>query len=111
MMLIHQRALNEMGLQNTDINGPVQYGTQIAQATINLKGQRSSTANSYLDPNPFPQNLHIITRAFVTKVLFDKTTTTGVEFIKYGKMYDVKASKEVILSAGNHNYLDIFNDL
>ena len=104
MMIIHQRALNELGLQNTDINGPVQQGTTIAQATIDTLGVRSSTANAYLDPNPFPKNLHIITRAFVTKLLFKGNTAIGVEFFKYGRTYEAMARKEVILSAGKHNH-------
>ena len=101
-MKIHQRALNELGFQNTDINGPVQQGTMIGQATIDSRGVRSSTANSYLDPNPFPQNLHIVTKAFVTKVLFDKKTAIGVQFVKYGHTYDVRARKEIILCAGTN---------
>ena len=99
-MRIHQKALNEIGVNNTDINGPVQQGTTIAQATISLRGVRTSTANAYLDPNPFPKNLHIMTMAHVTRVLFDKNIANGVEFVKNGNSHEVRAHKEVILCAG-----------
>ena len=100
-MVIHQRALNKLGIANTDINGPFQTGTMIAQATIDRRGVRSSTANAYLDPNPFPHNLHIITKAMVTKVLFNgRKTAVGVQFVKEKQLYKVMASKEVIVSAG-----------
>jgi len=100
IMLLHQKALNEMGIRTTDINGPQQVGTAIAQAFIDAKCVRSSTANAYLDPNPFPNNLHIITRAFVTKLLFNGNTATGVEFVRYGKRFTVNTRREVIVSAG-----------
>ena len=99
-MVINQQALNELGFQNTDINGPVQVGTDIAQSVISLRGVRSSTANAYLDPNPFHKNLHILTHAFVTRVLFDKNRAIGVEFVKNGKTFNVKTKREVIVSAG-----------
>ena len=100
MMLIHQRALYEIGFQKTDINGPVQTGTAIAQAFIDGKGVRSSTANAYLDPNPYPNNLHILTQAFVTRILFNGNTAIGVEFVENGKHFTVNVKREVITSAG-----------
>ena len=109
MLLINQQALNELGFQNTDINGPVQEGTTITQETISRKAVRSSTANSYLDPNPFPKDLHILTHAFVTRVLFDKNRAIGVEFIKNGKTFNVKAKREVIVSAGKLSFYLIMN--
>jgi len=100
MALIHQDALNRFGIKNTDINGPVQLGTMFAQATISKEGVRQSTANSYLDPNPYPHNLHIISRAFVTRILFNGNTAVGVEYVKSGHSCVAKASKEVIVSTG-----------
>jgi choline dehydrogenase len=55
--------MNELGYNTTDINGPVQTGTAVLQAFIDSRGRRSSIANCYLDPNPFPQNLDILTGA------------------------------------------------
>ena len=100
-MLIHQKVFNEeAGLPNTDINGPQQVGTQLAQAFIDTNGIRSSAGNAYIDPNPFPHNLHILTGALVTKVLFDGKTAVGVLFERKGVQLMVMAAKEVILCAG-----------
>ena len=101
LMLIHQKVLNEeAGLPNTDINGPQQVGTMLAQAFIDTNGIRSSAGNAYIDPNPFPHNLHILTGALVTKVLFDGKTAVGVLFERKGVQLMVMAAKEVILCAG-----------
>ena len=103
IMILNQKAINvEAGIPNTDINGPNQVGTQIAQAFQDLNGVRSSAANSYIDPNPFPHNLHILPGALVTKVIFEGKTAVGVLFERKGKTYQVMAAKEVILSAGKY---------
>jgi choline dehydrogenase len=51
LLLVHQQALNSIGIRSMDINGANQLGTTIAQATAR-DGRRSSTANAYIDPNP-----------------------------------------------------------
>ena len=100
-MILHQKVLvNEEGFVPTDINGPNQVGTTLAQAFIDLDGIRASSSNAYIDPNPFPHNLHILTSALVTKILFKEKTAIGVKFERKGKDYVVMADKEVIVSAG-----------
>ena len=100
-MLIHQEILNkEAGIQTTDINGPVQVGTTLAQACIDSRGVRSSASNAYIDPNPFPHNLHILSGALVTKVLIEHKRAVGVLFERKGHGFRVMAKKEVILSGG-----------
>lgn len=89
-----------MGIRDTDINGPIQYGTAYSQATISKQGVRQSVANCYLDPNPSPNNLHILTKAFVTRILFTDYTASGVEYVKDGQTLTAKARREVIVSAG-----------
>ena len=91
------------GIPTIDLNGPNQAGAAITQ--VNTKdGFRSSTANAYIDPNPNPKNLFISVYSHVTKVLFSekesKLTAIGVNFVKNGHEYMVRADKEVILSAG-----------
>lgn len=63
-------------------------------------GNRSYSATGYLRPNLQRKNLHVLTEAYATKILFDEHGATGVEFSHSGKLHTVKASKEVVLSAG-----------
>ncbi|XP_035442956.2 ecdysone oxidase-like [Spodoptera frugiperda] len=66
------------------------------------KGGRQSTAMTYLNPAKHRENLHLLKKAHVTKINFDQNKNAeGVEVIlEDGKTIHVKASKEVILSAG-----------
>ncbi|XP_017484970.1 PREDICTED: glucose dehydrogenase [FAD, quinone]-like [Rhagoletis zephyria] len=69
-------------------------------------GIRSGTGNAYIDPNPYPNNLHIMGNSLVTRILFSNAmgggnpTATGVEFRRNGVTNTVRASREVIVSAG-----------
>ena len=51
------------------------------------------------------KNLHVALKSYVTKVLIDANSKTayGVRFKRKGKIWDVRARKEVILSAGALN--------
>ncbi|CAG2113327.1 unnamed protein product, partial [Medioppia subpectinata] len=106
IMRYHQKALHELGHKNTNINGPQQVGTCLMQTFQRMDGMRSSTANSYLDPNPHHRNLHILTRALATKILLSAVrglSADAVEFYRDGKSHVVKAKREVIVSAGAIN--------
>ena len=92
-----KRVYNLLGFGDTDINGAVQTGTMVGQSFITTRGLRSSTSNGYIDPNPYPKNLNILTKAMVTKILFDGLTAVGVEFAKNEKTFRVYAQKEVII--------------
>ncbi|XP_073948324.1 glucose dehydrogenase [FAD, quinone]-like isoform X2 [Choristoneura fumiferana] len=95
----------ELGYPPTsDLNGETSTGFTIAQ-TLNDNGSRFSTARAYLRPASKRQNLHVLLNAHVAKVRIDPTNkkVTGVEYIQNGQMKFVKASKEVILSAGTMN--------
>lgn len=63
-------------------------------------GRRSYAATGYLRPNLGRPNLKVLVEALVTKVDLDGNTATGVEFTHGEKRYNIKASKEVILSGG-----------
>lgn len=67
---------------------------------------------AYLDPNRHPNNLHILTNSYVTKILFDKRngniTATGVQFVRKNVTYTVNAAKEVIISGGKCEYSERF---
>lgn len=67
------------------------------------RGARFSTADAYLKPARKRANLSVITGAHVTRVLFDGTRATGVEYLKDGTTHVITAGKEVILSGGAIN--------
>ena len=100
IFILMDRLFNQLGYPSVDINGPQQYGTAISQSFISGYGLRSTAANAYLDPNPYPKNLQILVNSFVTRVLFNETTAVGVEFLRDNKLFGVKANREVILCAG-----------
>ncbi|CAG2106767.1 unnamed protein product, partial [Medioppia subpectinata] len=98
-----KNSLNELGFDDTDINGPNQLGVMSPQSFINVVGFRSGTGNVFVDPNPHPNNLHIVCKALVTKILFNGLTAIGVEFIVNDISYTVYANKEIIVSGGPIN--------
>ena len=87
---------------NKDYNGETQEGVSYVQRTT--KGRfRVSAARAFLNPVKNRKNLKIITNAFVTKVIVDNKTATGIEYFKggrSGKKITLIANKEVILSSG-----------
>ena len=66
---------------------------------------RCSTAKAFLRSARNRKNLDIITEAQVLKVLVDKVAKRayGVKYLRNGKVFKVKAGREVILSAGALN--------
>ena len=89
----------EMGYKNGDYNGEFQTGFMLPQGTIR-RGSRCSASKAFLRPIRRRKNLHIAMHAHVTKLLIDHKTKAvyGVRFRRNGKMWTVKARKEVILS-------------
>lgn len=94
----------EMGYENTDLNGEKGTGFMIAQGTIR-QGSRCSSAKAFLRPARLRPNLHIAMHAHVTRLMIDPKTKRafGVEFIRDRKIHYIRASKEVIVSAGSVN--------
>ncbi|CAG2112306.1 unnamed protein product [Medioppia subpectinata] len=92
-----------IGYPSGDPNGPRQSRFAIPQTTIR-DGQRLSAAKAYLEPLAGRKNLHVLTKSYVTRVLFDgDKRAVGVEFDRMFKRYTVKARREVIVSAGAIN--------
>jgi choline dehydrogenase len=84
-----------------DYNGARQEdGASIYKHNITREGKRASTAVSYLKPILDRKNLTIQTFAQVMKIILQGTRAAGVEYVREGKTHQVKADKEVILSAG-----------
>ncbi|MDH4119929.1 MAG: choline dehydrogenase [Acidimicrobiia bacterium] len=87
--------------RTTDVNGYQQEGFARFDRNIH-RGRRLSAARAYLHPVMDRPNLEVVTRAMVTRVLFDGTTATGVEYAVRGVTHRAKA-KEVVLSGGAFN--------
>lgn len=101
-------ALNELFIQacldnglprNDDYNGESQDGCFMYQRTIK-NGERCSAAKAYLTPNLSRPNLTVITHALTEKVLIENDRAVGVRYKVKGQVHEIKASKEVVLSAG-----------
>jgi choline dehydrogenase len=95
-------AAKDSGLQaNPDFNGAEQDGVGYHQVT-QRNGLRCSTAVAYLHPAKQRPNLTVITAGLATRILFDKKRAIGVEVIRGGAIEQIKADREVILSAGGY---------
>ncbi|KAJ6551444.1 hypothetical protein B0H19DRAFT_1264088 [Mycena capillaripes] len=101
---------------NLDMNSgsPLGVGECWLQSTIG-DGMRSTSATSYLGPKFIQRrNLHVLLHARVSKLVNahkagGHLAFRDVEFAQGGSQFTVKASNEIILSAGTHtlNALDI----
>ena len=88
------------GLESTeDFNGPQQDGVGWYQLT-QREGMRCSTAVAYLHPAMERPNLVVETDAHVNKVLLDGGRAVGVEVDQRNELVEIRAGREVILSAG-----------
>lgn len=89
---------------NDDFNGPDQEGVGLYQVTQFFDGprcgERCSAAAAYIHPRLHWPNLHVITGAHVTRILFEGRCAVGVEYRSKGAIHSVKTRGEVILSAG-----------
>lgn len=97
------KACVEAGLPvNNDFNGKTQEG--VGRYHITTKnGQRMSASRAYLWPIRSRQNLFVETNAHVTRILFEGSRASGIEYTKKGRTFFAKAGKELILSAGAIN--------
>ncbi|MBL8377421.1 MAG: GMC family oxidoreductase N-terminal domain-containing protein [Burkholderiales bacterium] len=84
---------------NPDFNAATDYGVGAYQLTIR-DGWRTSAARCFLRPARARPNLRLAMRAQVSRVLFEGTTATGVEWIADGQRQQARAEREVILAAG-----------
>ncbi|KAI8442279.1 hypothetical protein MSG28_005839 [Choristoneura fumiferana] len=94
----------ETGGKIVDYNGEKQIGYSIIQFTMK-NGTRMSTSRAFLHPIKYRKNFQVAKNAMVTRILINPSTKQayGVEFRKGNKKYVVKATREVILSAGAIN--------
>ena len=87
--------------RNDDFNGATQEGAGYFQANTR-NGKRISTAVGYLRPAQKRANLQVEVEALATRVLFEGTRATGVEYRQHGQTLTVQA-REVILAGGAFN--------
>lgn len=89
----------ELGYKYVDMNGEEQLGVGYAQSTT-YEGLRWSAAKGFLRPVRGRTNLHVTTKAHVTRLLFESKHVVGVEFMRDNTRQRARSTKEVILSAG-----------
>lgn len=101
--VLHERyiaAAKEQGYAILDdFNGAEQEGLGVYQVT-HINGERCSAARAYLYPHLDRPNLTILTHALTHKILIEDQKAVGVECSIKGKIQQIKATQEVLLSAG-----------
>jgi choline dehydrogenase-like flavoprotein len=85
-----------------DYNGARQHGFGWAQWTIR-HGRRDSTARAYLHPVLGRRNLTVYTGALAHRIVLEGGRAVGVDFCRNRAEQTVRATREVILSAGSIN--------
>jgi choline dehydrogenase len=86
----------------SDFNGSNAEGVGFYQ--INTRGGwRASTANAFLHPARKRPNLELRTKAQATRIVFEGARAVGIEYRRGGKLHQVRARREVILSGGAIN--------
>ncbi|WP_246737472.1 GMC family oxidoreductase N-terminal domain-containing protein [Nordella sp. HKS 07] len=85
-----------------DINGYQQEGFGLFDRNTD-NGVRASTSWAYLRPVRDRKTLRVVTEAVVDRVLMEQGGAVGVAYIQGGVRHEVRAAREVILSAGAFN--------
>ena len=89
-----------------DYNGFRQEGFGRMDMTVR-NGTRCSAAKAYLYPACKRSNLQVIQHALVARVLFEGTRAVGVEYERQGQLHQLRADREVILSGGSINSVQL----
>jgi choline dehydrogenase-like flavoprotein len=84
---------------NPDFNGARQEGVGRFQLT-QRDGLRVSTADAFLHPARVRPNLTVLTGAYALRLLFAGRRATGVQISRHDQVREIRATREVILSAG-----------
>lgn len=94
------RAAAQHGIPfNEDYNGAVQSGISYAQITSTGR-LRSSASQAFLKPIMNRANLKVITDSMVSRIVLEKGRAIGVVVERGGKQHEIRATREVIVSAG-----------
>jgi len=91
------------GLQKVDdFNTGEQDGVGRYQVT-QRDGRRCSAAVAYLHPAAARGNVDVLTDARVYRILFEGERAVGVEYMRHGRLEEIRAEREVILAAGSYH--------
>ena len=94
-------ASRQMGMTVLDdVNGPMREGAGYVNMTITRNGTRASAARAYLRPVLAQPNLTLLLDTHATRLLLNGTHCEGVELEMAGSLRQVRAAKEVIVTAG-----------
>lgn len=94
------RGAGELGVQrNNDFNSGDQEGVGYFQL-FTRNGWRISSAVAYLKPAKGRANLRIETGAQATQLIMQGRRAAGLKYIQNGVIREVRAAREIILSAG-----------
>ncbi|MGE3150885.1 MAG: GMC family oxidoreductase N-terminal domain-containing protein, partial [Pseudorhodoplanes sp.] len=85
-----------------DVNARRQEGFGVLDQTIH-RGVRESTSRAYLRPARNRPNLTVRTSCFVTRLRLEGRRAVGVDSVRSGQPLQVRAEREVVLSAGTIN--------
>jgi choline dehydrogenase len=86
---------------NPDFNGARQEGVGRFQLT-QRDGLRCSTADAYLARAAGRPNLDVVTRALALRIVFEGDRAVAVEIARDGKVEELRAEREVLVSAGSY---------
>lgn len=85
------------------VNGDQYVGYGLAQVTVD-KGRRNNAAKAFLSSIKDRSNLYVMKSTRVDTIILENNRAVGVRAtLKNGKSINLKASKEVIVSAGTIN--------
>ena len=102
MAWIYLQTLQNMGVPfNNDFNSGNQYGVGFMQLTTD-HGKRCSAATAFVKPLARDKRLSVKTGAQVTRLLFEGDRCIGVEYAEGGKLTEVRAAEEVVLTSGSY---------
>ncbi len=95
------KAAQEAGFAYTpDLNGASQEGVGYAQMT--RRGRlRGSTYRTYLQDPAARRNVQIISSATVSGLIIEAGRCVGVRYLQGGQQKEIRAAREVIVSAGS----------
>lgn len=100
-------AAQQAGYTRTeDYNGYRQEGFGRMDMTVQ-SGTRCSAAKAFLYAARKRPNLRVIERALATRILFEGKRAVGVEYERRGELHQLRARREVILSGGPINSVQL----
>jgi choline dehydrogenase-like flavoprotein len=85
--------------RNDDFAGHTQEGVGWYQVT-QKDGERCSAARAYLAPVRARPNLHVVTNALTTQIIFEARRAVGIKFRQGNVERDLRVRREVLIAAG-----------